>query len=436
MKHALLLASALLLAVPALAHDIGDTADYTLVHAGTLIAVPGEPPLTAQTVVIKDGRIVGVEAGYLSDDEATTIDLRDMTVLPGLIDSHVHLRSDRATGRPDDVVRLEAGDVALRAAAHARTTLMAGFTAVQDVGGPKEIFALRRAIDKGLVPGPHIRAAGSAISVTGGHGDFHGFKDDLLEMYQSETVCDGPADCRRAVRQAVKNGADVIKITATGGVLSDTNAGTGQQLLDDELAAIVETAATMGRKVTAHAHDKDGIDAALRAGIDSIEHGSFMDRDTARLFRQNDAVLVPTVLAGMTVAEWAEDPDTFLTPNQVKKAREVGPAMQDMATLAYRNGVTIAFGTDSGVSAHGDNAREFEYMVAAGMSPMEAIQSATVTAARHIGMLDSIGTLEAGKHADIIAVDENPLADIRALQDVDFVMKGGVIYKDKDASPR
>lgn len=431
MKKTLMLGAALVMAGAAFAHGDGHDSheDFTLIHAGTLIAVPGQAAQSEQTVIIRDGKIVEIQDGYLDDDEATIIDLKNMTVLPGLIDSHVHLRSDRATGKPDDVVRLEAGDVALQAAAHAKTTLMAGFTAVQDVGGPKEIFALRRAINKGLVPGPHIRAAGSAISATGGHGDFHGFRDDILHMFGSETVCDGVADCRRAVRQAVKNGADVIKITATGGVLSDTNAGTGQQLLDDELEAIVQAAATMGRKVTAHAHDKGGIDAALRAGIDSIEHGSFMDRETARLFRQNDAVLVPTVLAGMTVAEWAEDPNTFLTPFQVAKARAVGPAMQAMATLAYRNGVTIAFGTDSGVSAHGHNAKEFQYMVAAGMSPMEAIASATTVAAKHIEMDDKIGSLEVGKYADLIAVDEDPLEDVAALMDVDFVMKGGAVYK-------
>ncbi|MEM7730430.1 MAG: amidohydrolase family protein [Pseudomonadota bacterium] len=432
MKYALL-ATAALLALPlaASADNHGD-ADYTLIHAGTLIAVPGEAPLREKTVVVRDGKVERIADGYVTDADAEVVDLKGMTVLPGLIDSHVHISGDRATGRPDDAVRLEAGDVALRAAGHAKTTLMAGFTAVQDVGGPKEVFALKRAIDRGLVPGPHIRAAGSAISATGGHGDFHGFRDDILHMFASETVCDGPADCRRAVRQAVKNGADVIKVTATGGVLSDTNAGTGQQLLDDELEAIVQTAATMGRKVTAHAHDKGGIDAALRAGIESIEHGSFMDRETARLFRQNDAVLVPTVLAGMTVAEWAEDPDTFLSPFQVAKARAVGPAMQAMATLAYRNGVTIAFGTDSGVSAHGDNAKEFQYMVAAGMSPMEAIRSATVVASEHIGMDEMIGTLEPGKHADLIAVDEDPLADVAALMDVDFVMKGGKVYKHEE----
>jgi imidazolonepropionase-like amidohydrolase len=405
--------------------------DFTLIYAGQVLAVPGEDPIEDATIIIHDGKIVGVEEGFLEDDDATILDKRDMFFLPGLIDSHVHLRGDRDSGKPDDAVRLESGDVALRAAGHARTTLMAGFTAVQDVGGPKEIFALRRAINEGRVPGPHIRAAGSAISVTGGHGDFHGFKDDILEMMQSETICDGPADCRRAVRQAVKNGADVIKITATGGVLSDTNAGTGQQILDDELEAIVETARSMGRKVTAHAHDKEGIDAALRAGVDSIEHGSFLDRETTRLFRQKNAVLVPTVLAGKTVEAWAKDPDTFLPPNSVKKALEVGPQMQDMARMAYENGVTIAFGTDTGVSKHGENAKEFEYMIVAGMSEMEAIQSATTVAAKHIGMDNKIGTLEEGKFADLIGVAGNPLDDIEELMDVDFVMKGGVVYKDK-----
>jgi len=419
------------LAMPFAAHanSHSDMSGTTLIHAGTLIAIPGETPLRNQTIRIQDGKVVSIEDGFVTDAAAKTIDLKGMTVMPGLIDSHVHISADRDSGTRWDVVTMESGDVAYQAAAHAKTTLMAGFTAIQDVGGPKEIFALRRAINKGLVPGPHIRAAGSAIAATGGHGDFHGFKDDILEMYQSETICNGAADCRRAVRQAVKNGADVIKITATGGVLSNTNAGTGQQLMDDELEAIVQTAKTMGRKVTAHAHDKGGIDAALRAGIDSIEHGSFMDAETARLFKRNNAVLVPTVIAGKTVEAWAKDPNTFLPPNSVEKARQVGPAMQDMATLAYRNGVTIAFGTDSGVSKHGDNAKEFQYLVVAGMSPMEAITSATVTAAKHIEMYDKIGSLEAGKYADIIAVDEDPLADVAALMDVDFVMKGGKVYK-------
>ena len=420
-------------AFDAFAHDEthDNHKDFTLIYAGQVLAVPGKPPISNATIIIHDGKIMGIEEGFLEDEDATIIDKREMFFLPGLIDSHVHLRGDRDSGKPDDAVRLEAGDVALTAAGHARTTLMAGFTAVQDVGGPKEIFALRRAINAGKVPGPHIKAAGSAISATGGHGDFHGFKDDILEMMQSETVCDGVADCRRAVRQAVKNGADVIKVTATGGVLSDTNAGTGQQLMDDELKAIVETATTMGRKVTAHAHDKGGIEAALRAGIQSIEHGSFLDKETTRLFRQKGAVLVPTVLAGKTVEGWAKDPDTFLPPNSVKKALEVGPQMQEMARIAYQNGVTIAFGTDTGVSKHGDNAKEFEYMMVAGMSAQEAIASATTIAAKHIGMDTQIGSLEKDKFADLIGVNGNPLTDIQELMDVDFVMKGGVIYKDE-----
>ena len=430
-KFILALGVSLIAAATAIAHDKthDNHEDFTLIYAGQVLAVPGQPAKKDQTIIIHEGKIVGIENGFLEDDDARILDHRDMFFLPGLIDSHVHLRSDRVSGKPDDQVRLESGDVALQAAAHAKTTLMAGFTAVQDLGGPKEIFALRRAINKGLVPGPHIRAAGSAISVTGGHGDNHGFKDDILAMQQSDTVCDGVADCRRAVRQAVKNGADVIKITATGGVLSNTNAGTGQQLMDDELEAIVQTATSMGRSVTAHAHDKGGIDAALRAGVKSIEHGSFMDAETARLFKQKGAVLVPTVLAGKTVEKWAADPNTFLPPNSVKKALEVGPVMQEMARLAYESGVTIAFGTDTGVSQHGNNAEEFIYMTRAGMSEMEAIQSATTVAAKHIGLDDVIGTLEAGKYADLIGVDGNPLREITELMDVDFVMKGGVVYK-------
>jgi len=381
--------------MPVIAHDEDKetTESYTLIYAGHVLDVPGNPAKKDQTIIINDGKIVGIESGFVIDDDALILDHRDMFFLPGLIDSHVHLRGDRDSGKPDDQVRLEA------------------------------------AINKGLVPGPHIRAAGSAIAATGGHGDQHGFKSDVLELIQTDTICDGVADCRRAVRQAVKNGADVIKITATGGVLSNTNAGTGQQLTNDELVAIVETATSLGRKVTAHAHDKGGIEAALRAGVSSIEHGSFMDAETARLFKENNAVLIPTVLAGKTVEKWAADPNTFLPPNSVKKALEVGPVMQEMAKLAYDHGVTIAFGTDTGVSKHGDNAEEFIYMTRAGMSEMEAIQSATTVAAKHIGLEDVIGTLEKGKFADLIGVDGNPLDEITELQDVDFVMKGGVVYK-------
>jgi len=226
----------------------------------------------------------------------------------------------------------------------------------------------------------------------------------------------------------VKNGADVIKITATGGVLSNTNAGTGQQFFKDELEAIVEAATKMGRKVTAHAHGRIGIESALKAGVQSIEHGTYLDEGTAELFKKHDATLVPTVMAGMTVVDWATNKD-WLPPNSAKKALEVGPQMQDMATLAYEKGVNIAFGTDTGVSEHGKNAEEFTYMVAAGMSEMEAIESATTVAAKHIGLESTIGTLEKGKYADLIGVDGNPLEKIEELRDVDFVMKGGKVYK-------
>lgn len=402
--------------------------DFTLIYAGHVLDVPGKAPKSDQTIIIHKGKIVGIEAGFIEDDEAMIIDKREMFFLPGLIDSHVHLRGEWSPLSRWDPILLEAGDVAFQAAKHAKTTLMAGFTAVQDVGGPKEIFALKRAINKGLIPGPHIKAAGSAISITGGHGDTHGFKDELIPHLQSETLCDGPADCRRAVRQAVKNGADVIKITATGGVLSNTNAGTGQQFFDDELEAIVEAATKMGRKVTAHAHGKNGIESALKAGVKSIEHGTYLDAGTAALFKKYDATLVPTVLAGMTVVDWATNSD-WLPPNSAKKALEVGPQMQDMMRTAYENGVNIAFGTDTGVSKHGDNAQEFKFLIAGGMSEMEAIESATTVAAKHIGMADMIGTLEPGKHADLIGLDGDPLDNIEELLSVDFVMKGGEVYK-------
>ncbi|WP_017931614.1 metal-dependent hydrolase family protein [Robiginitomaculum antarcticum] len=417
----------------ALAHNDTkpDAGQETLIHAGTVMAVPGQRTLTGVTIVVKDGKIAEIIDGYILRDGATIIDLKDDYVLPGLIDSHVHLSSEWNPNARLDGVTKESGDTAFDSAINARKTLMAGFTAVQDVGGPPEIFALRRAVNSGKMVGPHIRASGSAVSITGGHGDAHGYLVSITDMMRPETVCDGPDDCRRAARLAVKRGADVIKITATGGVLSNTNAGTEQQFFNDELDAIVEAAEKMGRKVTAHAHGKTGIESALKAGVKSIEHGTYLDDETVRLFKQYNAVLVPTVLAGMTVVDWAENTD-WLPPNSRQKALEVGPQMQDMLRTAYEGGVKIAFGTDTGVSAHGDNAQEFVYMVAAGMSGEEAIRAATVTASRHIEMGDKIGTLEPGKHADIIAVNGDPRVDISELQDVDFVMKGGEVYKHEE----
>lgn len=414
--------------------------DVAIIHAGKLLAAPGSPAREAQTIVIRDGKIERVEGGYLDaaaagvseDDAVRILDLKNRFVLPGLIDSHVHILGENNPQARLQAVEMSDADDAIAGAGFAKKTLMAGFTTVRDVGaGPGDaIFALRDGISKGDIAGPRIFASGATISVTGGHGDgTQGYRNDIAGILQSPAVCDGPADCRRAVREQVRRGADHIKLTATGGVLSNTAAGVEQQFFPDELEAIVSSAHAMGRKVTAHAHGRAGINAALKAGVDSIEHGTYLDDESIKLFRKSGAYLVPTLLAGATVVEWAKDPTSFLLPPQRAKALQVGPLMHDMAGKARKGGVKIAFGTDTGVSRHGENAREFALLVAAGFTPMEAIRTATVNAADHLGKSAVLGTIEPGKYADIIAVDEDPLADVNALLDVDFVMKEGVVYK-------
>ena len=405
------------------------SAETVYIQAGQLLAVPGEGYQSEKTIIVEDGRILSVEDGYLSPEgEGAIIDLRSAFVLPGLIDSHVHLTSEFSPTSRVDILYESEVDEAFNGAMNARKTLMAGFTTVQDVGATSEaIFSLRDAIAAGKVPGPRIRASGQSVSPTGGHGDANGFSPALMNLFKSDTICDGSDDCRRAVREAVKTGADVIKITATGGVLSNTKAGLAQQFFDDELVAIVEAANSMGRKVTAHAHGKDGIDAALRAGVKSIEHGTYLDDETIALFKEHDAVLVPTVIAGITVTGWIEEP--WLPEASREKAQIIGPLMLDMLRRAREGGVTIAFGTDTGVSKHGENAEEFLYMVEAGFTPEEAIRAATVIAADHVELGDTIGTIEAGKSADIIAVTGDPLKSVEELLDVDFVMARGQVYK-------
>ncbi len=404
-------------------------------QCGHALLTPGKKASGPTTIVVThDGRISAVKKGYVEIEDAKLVDLHDKFCLPGLIDSHVHLTSQLGPkGRLDAVTNSDA-DWAMNAVVYGRRTLMAGFTSVQDVGarGDDTIFAVRDAINRGDIAGPRIRAAGQIVSVSGGHGDpRHGYAEPVAQALKSPTICDGADDCRRAVRDNIRKGADLIKITATGGVLSNTAAGTEQQFFDDELQSIVQAAHFMGRQVTAHAHGKAGIEAALRAGVDSIEHGTYLDKDTIALFRQHDAWLIPTVLAGATVVDMANDPHSFLPEPSRIKAKEVGPRMLNMLRMAHEGGVNVAFGTDSGVSHHGDNAREFALMVKAGFTPMEAIKAATVMAAEHLQMSDQVGTLENGKWADIIAVDGDPLKDVRALEDVDFVMKGGRVYKDK-----
>jgi len=415
-------------------------ADIAIIHAGKLLAVPGAPALSAQTVVIRDGRIAAVLPGYVDGaaagvakaDHVATFNLQNYFVMPGLIDGHVHLTSENNPQQRLQAVELSDADDAMMGAGFARKTLEAGFTTVRDVGaGPGDaIFALRDGVRRGDITGPRIFASGATISVTGGHGDgTQGYRDDVAHLLHSPAVCDGPADCRRAVREQVRRGADHIKLTATGGVLSNTAAGLEQQFLPDELAAIVDSAHLMGRKVTAHAHGLNGVNAALKAGVDSIEHGTYLDDGSVSLFRKSGAFLVPTLLAGATVSAWAEDPGSFLLPPQRAKAREAGPRMLAMAQRAHRGGVKIAFGTDSGVSKHGENAKEFLLLVEAGLTPMQAIRSATVEGAASLGQSANLGTIEPGKYGDLVAVRGDPVADIAELLDIDFVMKEGVAYK-------
>lgn len=422
MRILLTLIAAVVAAVPAFA-------DTKLIHAGTLLAVPGQAPFKEQTIVVKDGKIAEVKPGFVRASAGErVIDLSKGFVMPGLIDCHVHILSELSAKSRLEQVEDAEGFISLRGAAYALRTLRAGFTTVRDLGERSPaIFALKRAINEGLIAGPRLVVAGSTLSPTGGHAQTYGYRDEINALFASTGTCDGVDACRRAVRTQVARGADVIKLVSTGGVLSNIAAGVDQQFTDEELAVIVKTAHGLGLKVAAHAHGAGGINAALRAGVDSIEHGSYTTAESISLFRRTGAYLVPTILAGVTVAEHAKKSD-FLTPPQREKALKVGPLMQDAFGRAYKGGVKIAFGTDTGVSAHGQNAREFALMVGAGMPPAEAIKSATVNAADLLQLSSTIGTIEAGKAADIIAVDRDPLMDIKALERMRFVMRNGVTY--------
>ncbi|GGP57362.1 Xaa-Pro dipeptidase [Shewanella algicola] len=411
-------------------------ADIKVIHAGTLLTLAGESPLTEHTLVITDGIITTIEKGYgagpfaTSQDTIEIVDLKNSFVMPGLMDMHVHLQGELGPKNDSEALRMSDADVAMQSVYFAKKTLLAGFTTVRDLGAKSEqIYALRDGINKGWVDGPRIIASGG-VSVTGGHGDVDGMSPDLLDKYTSKTICDGPYDCRRATRRAIKFGADVIKITSTGGVLSDTNTGTGQQMDDDELREVIQTAHALGRKVASHAHAAQGINAALRAGVDSIEHGSYADKESIKLMKQSGAYLVPTLLAGDTVVAMANAAGAdFMSPAIKAKAIKVGGDMMKNFTAAYKAGVNIAYGTDSGVSHHGDNAKEAVLMSQAGMTNSDILKSATINAARLIDMSDSLGSLAVGKQADIIALPTSPLKHIDALLNVPFVMKAGVIYK-------
>ncbi len=410
------------------------SAATTLIHAGELLAVPGKAPAKAQTIVVEDGRVTAVLGGYADPaqfgDDVSVIDLKDAFVLPGLMDMHVHLQGQYGPNNDRDSLKMSSQLMQMRSIHYAMKTLLAGFTTVRDAGSSEqEMYALRDAIEAGWVDGPRIIAAGG-VGITGGHADISGVKPELMDILTDVNVCDGPYDCRRAARNTIKYGADLIKITSTGGVMTQRATGTGQQMEADELKEVVLAAARMGRKVASHAHEEDGIVAALEAGVASIEHGTYTGPRAIRLFKETGAYLVPTLLAGKTVKNMAAEAP-FMDPAVREKAARVGADMAGNFAKAHAAGVNVAYGTDSGVSPHGTNAEEAVLMVEAGMTPMEVLVAATINAADLIDMSDEIGTIEAGKFADIIAIDGSPLDSIEELLDVDFVMKGGKVYKNQ-----
>lgn len=402
----------------------------TLIHAGDLIDGVSDKARQEVTLVIRDGRIAAINQGYDKPAEGDlVIDLRGHTVMPGLMDMHVHLDSQLSPRSYMERFQMEEADAALQAAYYARKTLMAGFTTVRNLGDSHNVtIALRKAIDRGLLPGPRIFSAGKSIATTGGHADpTNGWASFLHpEVGPYDGVADGPFEAAKAVRQRYKDGADVIKITATGGVLSLAKNGMNPQFSEEEMRAIVETATDYGMRVAVHAHGKEGMLRAVRAGVASIEHGTFMDDEVMALMKSHGTYYVPTISAGEFVAEMARVDGYF--PEVVRpKAASIGPQIMGTFSQAYKAGLKIAFGTDTGVSPHGDNAREFAYMVTGGMPPMQAIQSATLVAAQLLGEEDRLGSLEPGKFADVVAVPGNPLDDIELMTRVSFVMKGGEV---------
>lgn len=401
-----------------------------VIHAGRVIDGISANPRGQSTIRIKGDRIVSISDGWADPAGAELLDLKAFTLMPGLIDMHTHITGEGTADALVKSVTLTATDAAIESTVYARKTLEAGFTTIRNLGadGGADV-SLRRAIDLGIVPGPRIWTARNGLSITGGHGDAGGLRPDLaVDSNWMNGIVDGPDEARKAVRYQHKYGADVIKFTATGGVLSIGDSGDAQQFTDDEMQAIVESAHILGMKVAAHAHGKRGIEAAIRAGVDSIEHGTYGDDETFALYKQHGTYLVPTILAGKTVAELAAKPGHF-HPSVQEKAAKIGPLIQEMFQRAHAAGVKIAFGTDSGVSTHGENAREFGYMVEAGMKPIDAILSATRNAADLLGAADRVGSIQPGRYADIVGVAGDPLADITEMQRIRFVMKGGRVYR-------
>ncbi len=405
-------------------------AQSVVIHAGTLVDVINGETRNEVTIIIDGQKIVSISDGYAKPGrDAQLIDLKNYTVMPGLFDMHVHIESE--TSPYIERFTLDPADVAFNSVVYARKTLLAGFTSVRDLGGTGVNTSLRDAIREGKVIGPTIYSAGKAIATTGGHADpTNGYKKSIMgDPGPDEGVINGPDEARKAVRQRYKNGADVIKITATGGVLSLAADGSGPQFRMDELEAIVETAHDYGMVTAAHAHGADGMKRAVIAGIKTIEHGTYMTEEIMDLMIEKGTYMVPTITAGKAVAEYASEGK--YPPIVEPKALAVGPQIQSTFAKAYARGVNICFGTDAGVFPHGDNGREFQFMTEAGMPMMEAIQSATIVPATILGVDIDFGSVVPGKTADIIAVEGDPLKDPLLMQHVGFVMKGGVVYKNE-----
>ena len=410
----------------------------TLIHAGTLIDGRSDAARAEKTLVIDDGTIVEIADGYLEPAEGDdVVDLKDATVLPGLMDMHTHLTNQGSKKGYMERMQLNPGDYAIRSVVYAERTLMAGFTTVRDVGDRYNLsIPLRNAINSGFIPGPRIFTAAKSLATTGGHADgSNGMRADLQgDPGPKEGVVNSIEDARKAVRQRYKDGADLIKLTATGGVLSMAKNSQNPQFTEDVLRAVIEIADDYGFHVAAHAHGAEGMKRAIRAGVKTIEHGTYMDAEAMELMKQHGTYYVPTIMAGKWVEAKSKIDDYY--PDIVRpKAAAVGPLIHGTFSKAYEAGVKIAFGTDSGVSPHGRNAEEFVYMVEGGMPAMEAIQSATLVTAELLGIDDEVGTLEAGKQADVVATRGDPLKDISSLQRIAFVMKGGVVYKLETGDP-
>ena len=423
----------LLLAFTCFAFAAISSAQKTYIWCGTLIDGISNEPKKNMTIVVEKNKILAVENGFSKPGTTDkTIDLKTKTITPGWIDMHVHFESETKKGNLADRFTLNPSDVAFESLKYANVTLMAGFTTVRDLGGSGVNISLRNAINKGQVTGPRIYTAGKSIATTGGHADpTNGYRKDLMgDPGPKEGVINGVEDAYQAVRQRYKEGSDLIKITATGGVLSQAKDGANAQFTEEEVKAIVAAAKDYGFKVAAHAHGAEGMKRAIRAGVNSIEHGTFMDDEGIQLMKQYGTWLVPTIIAGKSTADSAKIPGYYsdiVTP----KALATGPQIQATFAKAYKAGVKIAFGTDAGVYPHGKNWMEFGYMIEAGMPAMEAIKAATIGAAELLGEKNRLGSIETGKLADIIAVDGDPLKDATIFGKVVFVMKDGVVYKNQ-----